>query len=52
MTTRITRLLTVAMCGGALAAVPVLTAPEAAASCPAGTVADNRTGICWDATST
>lgn len=52
MTTRITRLLTVALCGGALAAAPVLTAPEAAAACPAGTVLDGRTGICWDATST
>ncbi len=52
MTTRITRLLTVALCGGALAVAPVLTAPEAAAACPAGTVLDGRTGICWDATST
>jgi len=52
MTTRITRLLTVALCGGALVAAPLVAAPQAAAACPAGTVLDGRTGICWDATST
>lgn len=52
MRTRITRLLTGALCGGALIAAPLVAAPQAAAACPAGTVLDGRTGICWDATST
>jgi len=36
----------------AFLSVPVLTAAPAHAACPVGTVADNRTGICWDVTST
>lgn len=49
MTFRLTapRLVLAAVCGAALLAAPVVTAPTASAACPAGTVTDARTGICW-----
>ena len=54
MTLRVSALHLV-LAGAAAAAflsVPVLTAAPAYAACPAGTAADNRTGICWDVSST
>ena len=54
MTSRVSALHLV-LAGAAAAAfvsVPVLTAAPAYAACPAGTVSDPRTGICWDVTST
>lgn len=49
MTLRITapRLLLAAAAGAALLAAPLVSAPQASAACPAGTVTDYRTGICW-----
>ncbi len=49
MKTRTTasRLLMAAVFAGTLVAAPVVTAPPASAACPANTVADPRTGVCW-----
>jgi hypothetical protein len=55
MTSRITapHLVLAGAVAAAFLSLPVLAAPPAhAVACPAGQVADNRTGICWDATST
>ena len=49
---RVPHLVLAGVCAAAFLSVPVLTAAPAHAACPAGTVADNRTGICWNATST
>lgn len=42
------RLFAAAVLGAALVSAPVIGAPSAGAmNCPAGTVLDGRTGICW-----
>ncbi|MCB9410627.1 hypothetical protein [Mycolicibacterium sp.] len=41
------RLVMASAFAAALLSAPVITAPPASAACPASTIADPRTGVCW-----